>query len=211
MDIIYKKRVSPRFNRLWLGCVLAALLLLIFCASAFDRSLQAAVFAWGQGAVGQAWAGGGYWLGQGWVLIGAFVLLGAWGYFSHRQAWFRLGALGTAATVGAGLGAQLVKHLVGRPRPRMDLDPAQLMGPTLDSDFHSFPSGHTATAFAAAAILAARWPRLAWLFYGLALAVGLGRIVGGSHYPGDVIGGALLGLMVGLPLAARLRAGDGLQ
>ncbi len=71
---------------------------------------------------------------------------------------------------------------------------------------HSFPSGHTATSFAAALVLARAFPRRAWLFYALAAAIGFSRIYVGVHYPIDVFGGALLGLLVATALL-RLAAG----
>ena len=65
---------------------------------------------------------------------------------------------------------------------------------------HSFPSGHTATSFAAALVLARAVPQRAWLFYLLAAAIGFSRIYVGVHYPIDVLGGALLGLLVATAL-----------
>jgi undecaprenyl-diphosphatase len=72
---------------------------------------------------------------------------------------------------------------------------------------YSFPSGHTATSFAAALILARAVPSRAPLFFVLAAAIGFSRIYVGVHYPLDVLGGAALGLLVAtalLRLAAAL-------
>jgi membrane-associated phospholipid phosphatase len=54
-----------------------------------------------------------------------------------------------------------------------------------------FPSGHTCLAFAAAAGLAALFPRYAIAFYG----VGVQRVLEGSHYPSDIVAGAGLGVV----------------
>jgi hypothetical protein len=64
------------------------------------------------------------------------------------------------------------------------------------------PSGHTLTAFAAAAALYFALPALKrgrhlWLF-ALALGVGLSRMGVGAHWPADVAMGAALGLFAGL-------------
>ena len=63
----------------------------------------------------------------------------------------------------------------------------------------SFPSGHSATAFGAATVLAlaVRGPGrvLAWL---LAIGIAFSRIYIGVHYPLDVVAGALLGAGLGL-------------
>ena len=76
---------------------------------------------------------------------------------------------------------------------------------------HSFPSGHTATSFACAAVIAWFAPRLAVPAFLLAAAIGWSRVYVGVHYPLDVLGGAALGMLVaaGVVLTAlRLRATD---
>jgi undecaprenyl-diphosphatase len=62
----------------------------------------------------------------------------------------------------------------------------------------SFPSGHTAGAFGAAVSLSRMWPqgRVAW--WSLALLMGYSRIYVGHHYPLDVAGGAIVGILVAL-------------
>lgn len=62
----------------------------------------------------------------------------------------------------------------------------------------SFPSGHTASAFAFAVGAGSELPALAPLLGGLALAVGYSRVHTGAHHPSDVAGGAVLGAAVGL-------------
>jgi undecaprenyl-diphosphatase len=57
----------------------------------------------------------------------------------------------------------------------------------------SFPSGHSASAFAFAAAVGPAVPRLAPALYIAAVAVAYSRVHTGVHYPGDVIIGALLG------------------
>jgi undecaprenyl-diphosphatase len=73
----------------------------------------------------------------------------------------------------------------------------------------SFPSGHTATSFACATVLSFFVPRAAPAFYLLALAIGFSRIYVGVHWPLDVLGGAVLGVAVGLAVTALLRRGAG--
>jgi undecaprenyl-diphosphatase len=70
----------------------------------------------------------------------------------------------------------------------------------------SFPSGHAATSFAAATILAFAFPRLALPLLVLALAVGFSRIYVGVHYPLDIAGGALIGVVVAIALRLLVRA-----
>jgi len=57
----------------------------------------------------------------------------------------------------------------------------------------SFPSGHAAGAFSLASILSTRYPHFTVPFYTAATAIGISRVYLGSHYPSDVIAGALIG------------------
>ena len=85
-----------------------------------------------------------------------------------------------------------IKPLVERPRPWLDLPILPLVA---EDDPHSFPSGHTCAAFAAAMIwvrtLPWRWGRIAAA--ALAVCMGLSRLYAGVHYPSDVLAGALVG------------------
>ena len=59
--------------------------------------------------------------------------------------------------------------------------------------FASFPSGHTTTAFAVLVAFGALFPRLRPVLWVYAILIGISRVVISTHYPSDVIGGALLG------------------
>ena len=139
-------------------------------------------------------------LGFVWVAIAA-VVAGA----TRRPPVFLLTVAGVAA---ADLLAFAIKTIVAVDRPPVRYaSPEPLVRVPTD---YSFPSGHTATSFAAALILARAVPGRAWLFYVLAAAIGFSRIYAGVHYPIDVLGGALLGLLVATALlrlaAARRRS-----
>lgn len=89
----------------------------------------------------------------------------------------------------------VLKHLVSRPRPWLDV--AGLAALVSEPDPNSFPSGHTCAAFAAAIswlrALPKRW--MGRLGVVLAVCMGLSRLYVGVHYPSDVIAGALVGTL----------------
>ena len=60
----------------------------------------------------------------------------------------------------------------------------------------SFPSNHTAAAFAIAITVFLHHRRLGIILIILALLIGISRIFGGVHYPIDIIGGAAIGSLI---------------
>jgi undecaprenyl-diphosphatase len=144
-------------------------------------------------------------LGQGAVLAGAFLLIGLLGWRLKRD-WLRdMGIRGLVTMAAVGVVSQLLKHLIGRPRPRYAHADEFTVGPSLDTGFDSFPSGHAINAFGAAAVIARFVPALRAPAYVVAGLVGLSRIVRGSHFPTDVFAGAVLGVLVGSLAAAGLK------
>ena len=61
----------------------------------------------------------------------------------------------------------------------------------------SFPSGHSASAFAFAEGVSATAPALGLPLRLAAVAVAYSRVHTGVHYPGDVVGGGVIGLTAG--------------
>lgn len=103
----------------------------------------------------------------------------------------------------------ILKPLVGRVRPCV-VDPAVELLVACPTDA-SFPSGHTASSFAAVGALRAAGSRL-WL-PGLALAVliAVSRLYLYVHWPTDVLFGALLGWGLGYLARWLLRKAEGLR
>jgi undecaprenyl-diphosphatase len=106
-------------------------------------------------------------------------------------------ALVTATLAADGL-SYLLRQWIGRDRPPLVYeDPRPLVGLPHSG---AFPSGHAASAFAAATVIAWASRRLAVPAYVLAALVAWSRVYVGVHWPLDVIGGAALGTLVAIAL-----------
>lgn len=129
------------------------------------------------------------------LIITAIVILAA-GWFLKKARLYETGRSLFIGLIAAGISVQVIKHLIGRARPRIT-DTLLLIGPTLKKGYDSFPSGHTTMAFCFAAILSGHLPKYRVLFYLFAVIVGLERIEDGAHFPSDALAGAILGFIVG--------------
>lgn len=99
----------------------------------------------------------------------------------------------------AGFVTRGMKYMIDAPRPPglLDTGSFHLIGPGFDTS--SFPSGHTLTAFAFAAIIGFQFPRKERLYIliGIAGLIGLSRIMVGVHWPVDLMAGAVGGWLCG--------------
>jgi membrane-associated phospholipid phosphatase len=87
----------------------------------------------------------------------------------------------------------IIKPYFKRRRPFITIIQAIVIGKKPGS--WSFPSGHSAGAFAGAWLLNKKFPQFSLLRYTVAGLVGFSRIYLGDHYPGDVASGSLAGLL----------------
>ena len=167
--------------------------------------------------------------GKGVVVTGAFILIGFLGWWRQRHQlapmtfsmaglghwasdWWRqrnrltdIGAHGLLAQVSIAAATQLLKHFIGRPRPRFTHGDELVLGPSLDSGLDSFPSGHAANAFGAATVLAWFFPSVRTPLYLVAGLVAVSRVLRGSHFPTDVWAGAVLGVVIGSMVVVGLK------
>jgi len=151
------------------------------------------------------------WTGPGmWPLVTVFgdalVALALLLPFVGRQPELIWSAM--IAALLAGVTVQVLKGLLGVPRPPAVLAPEllRLIGPAYRTD--SFPSGHATAIFTLTGVLvlhlSARVLRLALVL--AAAVVAVSRSVVGVHWPADLLAGALLGwssAVAGSGLAAR--------
>jgi membrane-associated phospholipid phosphatase len=100
----------------------------------------------------------------------------------------------------SGIFAQLLKFFISEARPAYFLEktnyPYFIENVTLHN-FHSFPSGHTTSAFALAAVLSfsVKNKKVSIIFLIMAALVGYSRIYLGQHFIHDVLAGSIIGLL----------------
>jgi len=117
--------------------------------------------------------------------IGAYGLVGvALAVPAYKSDWdgFKQAGYSIATATGIGL---IGKSLIEEERPD-------------NSGNDSFPSNHTANAFAAATTLNLRYGwEVGFPAYGIATLVGVGRVESDKHYWKDVVAGAVIGSLAG--------------
>jgi membrane-associated phospholipid phosphatase len=122
-------------------------------------------------------------------LAAAAVLAAAGGRRGRRAAAMGLASIGvTASAVNAAM-----KPLGRRRRPDRAAREVPIARHVRMPSSTSFPSGHSAAAFAFATGVGAVLPPAAIPLRGLAALVAYSRVHTGVHYPGDVVAGALIG------------------
>lgn len=122
-------------------------------------------------------------------LASAALLALIGGRRGRRAAVAGLASLGvTTATVNI-----LGKYSVRRTRPDREAARVIVARQARMPLSSSFPSGHSAAAFAFATGVGHQWPAAAVPLRALAALVAYSRVHTGVHYPGDVIAGSLLG------------------
>ncbi len=145
-------------------------------------------------------------LGHGLTVAITALLLCIVGKYAYKE-FYRPGRLLLIVYVISGIAAQVLKHLFGRARPRIT-EHLMFAGPSLSSGYDSFPSGHAAVMFCVAYVFSRLYPKYMMFFYGLAVIVGVERVLSHSHFPSDIIGGAVVGLIIAKALWQRFFAAE---
>jgi membrane-associated phospholipid phosphatase len=135
------------------------------------------------------------------LLLPASVL--AAGYLRHDPYQINTALLAGEAFADSAVVDVAAKAITRRVRPS-DVAPGAAFN---DTFFHhgtsfldgSFPSGHAASAFSVATVLASRYRQRRWaplVFYGFATVVSFSRVTTSAHFPSDVFVGAALGYTI---------------
>ncbi|MEO9004088.1 MAG: phosphatase PAP2 family protein [Ginsengibacter sp.] len=132
-------------------------------------------------------------LGDGLFVIALAIIL-----FFSKKRYLALMIISSYAL--SGIIAQVLKFFIEEPRPAFYLAKTNysnfIEGVTLHN-LHSFPSGHTTSAFSLAATLgfAVKNKNYSILFLLLAALVGYSRIYLGQHFMNDLLAGSIIGML----------------
>ncbi len=128
------------------------------------------------------------------------LILGMGG-FLHKDYYHIDSAILSLFSLGVTYGiSEIIKHrIIKRDRPHLQLKNVRVTN-IWSADDYSFPSGHTSMAFALATSITLRYPSIEvglplYLWAGF---VGYSRVYLGLHFPGDIIGGAFVGTIIGV-------------
>jgi membrane-associated phospholipid phosphatase len=124
--------------------------------------------------------------------------------------------LATQAMITSGVWVNIIKIFTGRERPKADYTFSKSPGGTWYgpfamydqdlkirkpvSEFDAFPSGHTATAFSIATVIATQYSdrkAIPIICYSAASLVGISRLTEHQHWASDVFVGGLMGYLCG--------------
>lgn len=105
-------------------------------------------------------------------------------------------AMAAALLIGLLIGNLIIKNLVARDRPCW-IDESVALLIAVPKDF-SFPSGHTMHSFAAAVVIFHQDKRWGAGALAIAALIGFSRLYLFVHFPTDVLGGCIIGIILGI-------------
>ena len=118
------------------------------------------------------------------------------------QKWLKVSIIAVISAVVARWGVkQLLLLFIHRARPFVshpEIHP--LISSPISENLQSFPSGHAIFFFALATVIYSNDKRWGIFFFVSAILMGISRVAVGVHYPTDILGGAILGVLTGLTL-----------
>lgn len=142
-----------------------------------------------------------------WVWLPLYALFVYWIVKQYgKRCWWIFLAVGLVVLCSDQLSAHVCKPLFHRLRPCYNVDFQDLiyLPNGMAGGKYGFVSSHAANTFAIAAFLTGALGKNRWwaglMLYLWAFISSYSRIYIGFHYPGDILCGALLGILIGLIL-----------
>ena len=149
---------------------------------------------------------------QMWPWIPLYILLLYLVFKQYgKRGWWIVLTVAVVILCSDQLSAHVCKPLFHRLRPcfNPDLEGLVHLPKGLPGGRYGFVSSHAANTFAVAAFLTAMlrksYKSIGWWLYAWAFISSYTRIYIGVHYPGDILGGAVLGILIGLIIGKLLK------
>src|SRR5712691_5666592 len=135
------------------------------------------------------------------ALVGGGAGMWLLGHASHNEHWSETGFLAGEAALNSVLMVEGLKYSLRRDRPIQ----GDGSGSFFQSGGTSFPSGHAATAWSIAGVVAHEYPGpfTKIMAYGLASLVSVSRVKAHQHFPSDVFVGGVIGNLVAQDIYTR--------
>ena len=133
------------------------------------------------------------------LLVAVFLLLLFFSAYTKRDK-FYIFWVSTISIAVARFGvAELIRFFYHRPRPFLALEVHKLLssGWFYSDTEWSFPSGHSAFFFGMATAIYLYNKKWGIGFFIAAILMNVSRVIAGVHYPSDILGGAIVGIVVG--------------
>lgn len=140
---------------------------------------------------------------QNYVLLGAGYLVGT---ILKNKKLKKASVLAFSSLLISGVLVQGLKQIFARTRPYASADAHVFQGLGIrSSTYNSFPSGHSASAFAVAAAISTIYdkPLVKILAYTAASLTALSRVHDKKHWMSDIFMGSILGTVTGIFIAKR--------
>lgn len=150
------------------------------------------------------WASVGSFFGNGLFLGSVISALYISGEIFDKRDLRKTALLSLESWLTAGAFVLAMKAIMGRARPYTGLDPNYFKPFIFESGYHSFPSGHAASAFAVAAVIADQtdFILIDVLAYSMSTLTAVARVHESKHWPSDVFIGAALGYFIGKKISS---------
>ncbi len=135
----------------------------------------------------------------GYIMLAVLVLLFI--FKSARLSRFMVLVALISAAVSRGIITAVIRFFYHSPRPFDVLAVRQL----IPESGYSFPSGHAAFYFALSMGVYLYNKKLGIAFFAVSTLMGIARVFAGVHWPADILGGAVVGIVSAIAVNFALR------
>jgi undecaprenyl-diphosphatase len=125
------------------------------------------------------------------VIVAFFLIYLFYAAYSKKEKYVILCTAFLASLIARYAIGSTIRFLWHRPRPFVVLHVHQL----IPESSYSFPSGHASFFFAFSSLVYFYNKKLGVTFFIATLFMTMGRIAAGVHYPSDIIGGMIVGIL----------------